>query len=116
MVTDAGTLRFVFAVETLATTLPGAGWFKVTVQVATPPRARLEGLQARAEIPTGIATAILPPVPVRGKDPPEDVAPRVLVTPIAMAVVTDGERVTATLATIPAGIVVELDPTRRHVY
>jgi len=52
-VTDTGTLRFALLSLSARLVLEGAGWLRVTVQMAALPDDKLVGLQARAETSTG---------------------------------------------------------------
>jgi len=109
-VTAAGTVSVALLVESATMAPPaGAGWFKVTVQVLEPPDRTLAGLQLRSVKATGMATVMVPALPVRGMGAPGAAAAMPFVTLMDVALEA-GERVAVTTATVPFWMMLALSP------
>ena len=115
-VTDAGTLNAPLLLESATAAPPlGAPCVSETVQVDVPAEFTVVGLQLRLLMFTGLRTATLPPLPLTVRAVPLGEAPSVFVSPIGTVPVAAPDSVTLTTATVPFWMMVEFDPTSRHV-
>ena len=116
MVTEAGTVS---APELLdratAAPLPPAAWLKETVQEEEPAVLSEVGEQDNpVTVGFGSIAVMVPPVPLIGIPVPLAEAPSVFDTPITVPIVTAGEIVTVTSATMPFCIALVFSPATRQ--
>jgi hypothetical protein len=115
-VTDAGTVSIALLFDTLTIAPPvGAALLRLTVQVLEALGPRLLGLQASAEMSTGAATEMLPPVADMGMAFPIVDAPKVPLTPIVIELALEASP-TVTTATLSFGITFVLSPVATQIY
>ena len=114
-VTDAGTVSVALLFDRVTIAPPvGAALLRLTVQVLEALGPRLVGLQASAEMSTGAATEMLPPVADMGMAFPIVDAPNAPLTPIVIELAL-GASPTVTTATLPFGITFVLNPVATQI-
>jgi len=117
-VTIAGAVNSALLSDRATTMLARVTSFKPTEHVVDAPEVSVAGLQLNDIRASGKAVMV-PPVAVKGSEPPDWVAPSEL-TILIGAVVASGEIVAVTTATTPSGIVFALrpfvfTPVKKHV-
>jgi len=116
LVAPAGTVTLAGTVRAVSDELSKTVWLDLTVWLNVTAQAEVKGVynnggvQLKVLTVIGVPIVMVPPEPAAVMPAPSGEAASVPVTPIATLVVTAGDRVTVTTATVPLAIVFSLIP------